>query len=800
VPGDSIHDISRGWECVNGEEWSGAVGKPCTPNGEQHPQAFLTLPTSCTGRSELVVSGDSWPKRAKPEGFELSPPPEPPFMEALNGCGELPFSPLIGVTTPESRAASTPTGLNVDVDVPQQTTLEAKGKAEADVKETEVVLPEGMQASPGAAAGLLTCSAAQLGFDGGGVEGTQLENNHFSPEAVSCPDASKIGTVRIKTPLLSSELTGSVYFAEQDTNPFISPLVLYLVSEDPLSGVRVKLAGEVRINETTGQLVSVFKDTPQLPFEELELALFGGPRATISTPTSCGSHTTTSSFAPWSGGSSASPSASFNVETGPGGGPCTGSPPPFAPSFQAGSTNTQAAAFTPFALTLEHSDGDQALSGLTMHLPPGVAALLSSVTPCAEPQAARNECGLESLIGYSTASSGLGLESYTLPGSVYLTGPYKDAPFGLSIVTPAVAGPFNLGDVTVRSTISIDPSTAAVTITSDPFPTIIKGVPVQLKQLNVTIDRAGFQFNPTNCHTMAITGTLTGAQGSSEGVSYPFQATNCASLPFAPKLTASAGGHVGKAGGASLDVKITSAGLGQANIHKVDLTLPKALPSRLTTLHKACLEAVFDANPAACDAGSVIGTAIVRTPILKSPLRGPAYLVSHGGAAFPDVEFVLQGEGITLIIDGTTDIKAGITYSKFETAPDAPFTTFEAVLPTGPYSVFTANVPMKAKYSLCGTSLAMPTEITGQNGAVIKQSTKIAVTGCAKVKKLTRAQKLEKALRACKTYRKKAKRAKCKKQALKQYGRLRRKPPRKGVFRDDGVYDSAGRGLIRRLR
>src|SRR5256886_15150267 len=131
-----------------------------------------------------------------------------------------------------------------------------------------------------------------------------------------------------------------------------------------------------------------------------------------------------------------------------------------------------------------------------------------------------------------------------------------------------------------------------------------------------------------------------------------------------------------------------------------------------------------------CPEGSNIGRATIRTPVFTNPLAGPAYLVSHGNAAFPDVEFVLQGEGIKLILDGKTDIKKGITYSRFESTPDAPFTRFETTLPAGPHSALTANVPEKKKFNLCGEKLLMPTEITGQNGVLIKQKTKIKITGC----------------------------------------------------------------------
>jgi hypothetical protein len=359
---------------------------------------------------------------------------------------------------------------------------------------------------------------------------------------------------------------------------------------------------------------------------------------------------------------------------------------------------------------------------------------------------------------------------------VYITGPFGDAPFGLEIVTPANAGPFNLGYITVRSKLYIDPNNASVTIVSDPLPTQIRGIPLQIKRVIVNVDRPNFEFNPTNCNPTSIGGTVTGSEGASAAVSSPFQVGGCEHLPFKPTLTASTKGQASKADGANFDVTVRSAGVGQANIQKVLLQLPKALPARLPTLQKACTEGAFAANPASCPEGSVIGIATIHTPVLSSPLMGPAYLVSHGAAGFPDVEFVLQGEGITLVLDGKTQIKKQITYSKFDSAPDAPFTVFETVLPQGPHSALTANLPEKDRFNLCSSSLRMPTEIVGQNGAVIKQNTRIQEQGCRGVKaveqtRLSRAQLLKRALAACRRRhrRSRAKRVACEKQSRKRF-------------------------------
>jgi hypothetical protein len=312
---------------------------------------------------------------------------------------------------------------------------------------------------------------------------------------------------------------------------------------------------------------------------------------------------------------------------------------------------------------------------------------------------------------------------------VYLTGPYKGAPFGLSIVVPANAGPFHLGNVVVRAAIHVDPQSAALTIASDPLPQIIDGIPLRLRTVNVTVDRPGFIFNPTDCAQQQIAATITAAQGASASVSSPFAVGGCAALGFRPMFTASGPAKTSRAGGAALDVKVGYAA-GQANIGSVAVTLPKQLPARLSTVQQACPEAVFDANPASCDTGSLVGTGTASTPILSTPLSGPAYLVSHGGAAFPDIVIVLQGQGITLDLVGNILIsKSGVTSATFAHVPDAPISGFDLSLPEGPHSA------LAAVGSLCTSPLSMPTTIIGQNGARIKQSTRIKITGCPKAKK-----------------------------------------------------------------
>ena len=783
-PQSPSHESSRGWACLRDTEVN---GETCTPPEQPTNTPFLTLPTSCLGGLATVAQAQAWSGAQSEASYALQNDLAEP-LTALQDCGEVPFNPTLSAQPVEEgeghpagaavSSASAPAGLDVNISLP----AEEHDLGESAVRSTTVTLPEGVQLSPSAANGLEACSEAQIGYEGPGSSRDPFVPNtsgvseplRFSQAPAACPEASKVGLVRIKSPDLSHELEGAVYLAEQEHNPFGSLFALYLVAEDPALGIRVKLAGQVSLNEQTGQVTSTFSETPQVPFEALKLHFFEGPRASLSTPPLCGTYATQASFTPWSSVTPLSRQASFPIASGPEGQSCA-NPLPFGPALKAGSASPQAGAFTSFTLTLTDPDADQRLQALSVHLPAGIAAILASVTPCPEPQAAQEQCGPESLIGSSLASAGLGSEPYELTGRVYLTGPYEGAPFGIEVVTPAVAGPFNLGTVTVRSRIEVDPHTAAVTISSDPIPTIVKGVPAQIKQLYVTVNRPGFQFNPTSCSPGPVTATLTGNQGATSTTSYPFNTSNCASLPFHPGVSASTHGKTSKADGASLALTFKSKD-GEAHVAKTILTIPATLPARLTTIQKACIAATFETNPANCPEGSDIGTAAVHTPVLKNPVAGPIYLVSHGNAAWPDAELVLQGEGITVILDGQTAIKKGITTSSFQTVPDVPFETVQATLPEGPHSALTTNLPLKDHYSLCGQHLTIPTALAGQNTTVVNENVKVAVQGChavkaSKARRLTRKQKLIRALKACRRAHPyaRAKRTGCERRARRTY-------------------------------
>jgi hypothetical protein len=740
VPGDGRHDNIRGWNCMARLEHAPA----CVPTGEEDPPPLLTMPTACEGPVTTNVESDSWQQAGDftaPFEYVLKDNIGRPV--AMDGCNRLPFTPSVRVT-PDGQAASTPTGLTVDEHVPQESDLNPTGLAESAVKGLSVVLPEGVALNPSGADGLQACSQEQIGLQ--------------SFAAASCPQAAKIATVKIKTPLLAEPLEGAAYLATQDANPFGSLVAMYVYAEAPIAGVRAKAVGEVLENPVTGQITAhferdpVFADDPryaaepeadylpEVPFEDIELHFFGGDRAPLTTPARCGAYTTAGTFTPWSGNETTESNSTFDVTSGPNGSPCE-SPLPFNPTLTTGTSSIQAGGFSPFVMTMSREDGEQSLQAVKLRMPPGLLGTLSTVKLCGEPQADAGTCGAESQIGETIVSVGVGGDPYTVTGGkVYITGPYEGAPYGLSIVNPAKAGPFDLGQVIVRAKVEVDPETAQLTITTDTsgaykIPTILDGIPLEIKHVNVDINRPDFTFNPTNCNPLAVAGSLQSSEGASASLSIPFQATNCAVLAFKPKLAASTSGKTSRADGASLRVKLSyPAGPYDANIARVKVELPKALPSRLTTLQKACTAEVFDANPAGCPAASIVGHATATTPVLPVPLEGPAYFVSHGNEAFPSLIIVLQGYGVTVHLVGSTYISTkGITSSTFKTVPDVPVGTFELTLPQGPYSALTANTNLcKAK------SLAMPTEFVGQNGALIKTTTKITTSGCPKATKTTR--------------------------------------------------------------
>jgi hypothetical protein len=826
VPGDPSHDPFR-----TGAEGGCHEGGAFSPNECKPDSAplkpFLTLPTSCGEAQPFSISANTWQDPSTFFGASVLTHDANGVPTGFTGCEDLGFAPTI-TTSPDTSYSDTPAGLTVEVKPPVGGLEDPEQLGTSDIQNTTVALPEGLAINPGQAAGLQACPVGRPSFEPGNErygDALTTEEEKVKGEEddgpANCPPRSKIGTVKIRSPLIEAteekEFEGNVYVLQSN------PPDLKLLVAASADGVNLKLVGDVHICESAGetiagktceapgQLITTFEHTPELPSTLFKLSFSGGPQAALDTPAQCGSYTTTSEFVPWSNmpGSSqnfisdAFPTAAFSLTEGPGGGPCSSSPLPFAPELIAGSTTDQAGGFTNFSLLLERGDGQQRIERLQFKAPEGLSGMLSQVPLCPEPQAQAGTCSSTSQIGHATVASGPGPYPLVIPqpgepeSPIYLTGAYEGAPFGLSIVTHVLAGPFNLGTIVTRARIEIDPHTAQITVTTDPLPQVVAGVPTDLRLINSVIDRPGFMFNPTNCASQAFSGTAWGAAApgqnepsTSAPISTHFGVGSCRELAFSPDFKVSTSGRTSKARGASLDVKVqypsTSPGHGQAtsqaNIASVKVELPKQLPSRLTTLQKACTAAQFSSNPAGCPAASIVGHAVVHTPVLPVPLEGPAYFVSNGGEAFPNLIMVLQGYGVTVELVGDTFInKAGITSSTFKSTPDVPFSSFELNLPEGPFSALAANTnlcaPTKTKTvkkrvtvrrrgrtrhlvrklkELVPETLTMPTTIVGQNGAEIHQNTKVEVTGCSK---------------AVRHERKKAKRGKGKTARRKRKGR-----------------------------
>ncbi len=736
VPADPSHDFQRCGILDSFAEPPACEGETNDDRSFPHnaryaATPFLRNPTSCTPAGvglEMSAIAETWQNpgaRHVASFFTHLPAPHEATQIGTTGCDLVPFDPSISMAG-DSGVAGGPSGLAVGVTMPQNEN--PTGLAQADLKKAVVTLPEGVTINPSTANGLGACSSAQIGLLG--TNFPEPNPIHFNEAEPACPENSRIGTALIKTPLLKDPLEGAVYLAAQGDNPFGSLLAMYLVAKGP--GVLLKVPGLIQADPNTGRLTATFDHNPQLPFSSLKLIFKEGPRAPLINPPTCGSYATSAAFSSWAQPENpVSRSASLQISSGADGGACA--PLGFSPAFTGGTVGADAGAFSPLVLSFSRGDGEQTIRGLTATLPPGALAKLAGVALCADADANAGSCPAASQIGSVTVASGAGPTPFTLTGKVFLTGPYNGGPFGAVVVVPALAGPFNLGNVVVRNSIRIDEHTAQATIVSDAFPEFVNGsgIPADIRHVDVTLDRAGFSFNPTNCDALRMAGTLSSNQGVNAAISAPFQAVNCAKLPFKPKFTASTSARTSRAAGASLTVKIGYPKGSQANIRAVKVNLPPQLASRLTTLQQACLDTTFDRNPAACPAGSSVGVAKAVTPVLAKPLSGPAYFVSHGGAKFPELIIVLQGEGITVQLGGETFINSkGITSSTFRSVPDVPIGSFELNLPRGPHSVLGVG----GKVDLCKTKLLMPTAITAQNGAVIRQSTKIAVSGCVKHK------------------------------------------------------------------
>ena len=516
-------------------------------------------------------------------------------------------------------------------------------------------------------------------------------------------------------------------------------------------------AGKVEPNKETGQITTTFDENPQLPFGKLTFTFHQGATSPLVTPPTCGSFLSEAALTPWSVPTQEHLLSSFfEITSGILGGPCpAGGVPPFNPSVISGTKDNDASAYSPFYLRIIRQDGEQEITKFSTTLPDGLTGNLSGIPFCpdANIERSRTVTGTEELehpscpasteIGHTIVEAGVGSVLAQTPGKLYLAGPYHGSSLSVVSITAAKVGPFDLGTVVIRFALRINPATAQVEIdgsTSDPIPHIIDGIVVHVRDIRVYVSREGFIINPTSCNPMSISDTIVGAGANYAdpadqtpvSVSTPFQAADCSSLSFKPDFKVAVSAKNVRTEGVNFKATVSypNAPLGsQANISKFRVELPKQLPSRLTTLQKACRASVFDANPAECPPASLIGHAKAITPILPEPLIGPAYFVSNGTAKFPELVMVLQGYSITIVLHGETFISSqGVTSTTLDAVPDEPIGFFELVFPAGPNSVLTANG------NLCKSKLLMPTEIVGQNGLGIQEKTKVSVAGCKATK------------------------------------------------------------------
>jgi hypothetical protein len=774
VPASPEHDVERVQVCQGATELVCEFGE--TPQQQQEQgledrevtlgpvsanvpvKPFLSNPTSC-GSFTASMSAYSWeePARVSEASTEVGP---------IGECERVHFDPSIEVQ-PSTTSAESPSGLEVSLVVPQ-TWEQPFNIATSNLKETKVTLPEGMTANPSLAAGLGACTQQQYASE-----------KSSSLPGEGCPPESKIGSILIETPLLDETIPGAIYIATPYENPFPetghpngSLLALYVVAKDPERGILIKVAGKIEPNPVTGQLVTTFgatpsfegipasQGTPQQPFTRFTLKFRPGATAPLVSPQTCGAYTAQAQLTPWSEPLEpsllASSSKSFEITSGVHEGPCpAGGVPPFKPQVISGTQNNDGASYSPFYLRILREDGEQELVKFSTILPPGLTGNLTGIPFCSDAaiEAAKlvtgaeeeehPSCPVASEIGHTIVEAGVGSVLAQNPGKIYLAGPYHGAPLSIVSITAAKVGPFDLGTVVIRFALDINPISGQVEVSgaqSDPIPHIIKGIVVHVRDIRVYMDRPSFTLNPTDCAAQNVTDAIVGsgsnyanpANEDTVNVNTPFQAADCASLAFKPAFRVTATGKTSRKAGAGLSVDLTMPGaLGtHSNIRSVKVDLPKQLPSRLTTLQKACTNAQFEANPSGCPSASKVGYAVANTPILPVPLEGPAYFVSHGGAKFPELIIVLQGYGFTIDLHGETFInKAGITSSTFHTIPDEPVGSFQLTLPQGPDSALAANG------NLCTSKLTMPTAFVAQNGAEIHQTTKITATGCPKTKK-----------------------------------------------------------------
>jgi len=675
APGDPRHDNSRGWGCVYNIGDPGSCQRP--PGlGEE---AFLRLPVSCVTPMDFSIEAEPW---NVPFGTVVSL--RSVLGPQMSGCNQVPFAPEVS-GAPTSKLAGSPSGLDFQVDMPNAGLLNKDAISEGQAKRVEVTLPEGMTVNPSQAEGLVGCSSADL-----------RRESFDSLPGEGCPEASKVGELKISTPLLKEEARGSLYVATPFDNPFSSLIALYMVAKVPERGVLVKQAGVVRPDPQTGQLTTIFDDLPQIPFSTVKLNLRAGARSSLVTPPACGAYDIVAKFTPWSANDPDNPAAAeivtktsaFEIERGVNGGDCpSGATPPFHPGLFAGTVNNAAKAYSPFNLRLTRQDGEQEFTNFSIKLPPGVIGKLAGVGTCPDaaiaaakartgPNGAQEEldapsCPANSQVGRTLAGSGVGASLTYVPGKVYLAGPYNGAKLSMVAITAAKVGPFDLGTVVVREALKVNPETAEVFVDaagSDPLPHIIQGIEVHLRDIIVEVDRPEFVLNPTNCDRTSTASTVLGsgldfasaADNVPVTVTSPFQAADCSSLPFKPKLSLQLLGGT-KRGDTPRLKAVLKARPGDANIGKAQVTLPHSAFLEQAHIRTVCTRVQFNAgggNGEQCPKGSVYGKAKAITPLLDEPLQGKVYLRSSNHE-LPDLVAALHSSKVDVNLVGRIDSLRG---------------------------------------------------------------------------------------------------------------------------------------------
>lgn len=695
-------------------------GQKVECRGPDDPEAlekpFLTLPTRCGSQSSTTkIVADSWEEPGKLASAEFTGP-------AVTGCDKVKFEPQIAFK-PTSQQADSPTGMEVELTMPTAGLEEKDGIAQANLEGTTVTLPEGMAVNPASANNLQACTLEQLGMSAEGVP---------NDEPVACPDASKLGTVEATTPILEKPLPGTVYLAKQGSNPFDSLLALYLVIDSPERGILVKLAGKVSPDPATGRLTVTFDDNPQAPIGSVKLRFAGGDRAALINPPRCGNYLIKTEFTPWTAVDPANPTpdeivtreSSFDVTQGPNGGACPSGG--FDPKLSAGLANAQAGATSPFHLRLTREDGTQRLRGVSTTTPPGLSAYLKSL-PCCPADAvtgvptgpgtgaallASPPCPPGSQIGTVAAGAGAGPDPFFIDtGRVYLGCVYKGAPLSLAIVTPAVSGPFDLGNVGVMTALHLNPQTAQITAVSDPIPTILHGIPLDVRDIRIDIDRPNFTLAPTNCEPLATTAVVTGDGGATANLSDRFQVGGCDKLGFKPNLKLRLKGSPKRGAYQRLTATLTARPGKDANIARASVALPHSIFLAQEHIRTVCTRVQYAAD--ACPAGSIYGKARATSPLVDYPLTGFVYLRSSSNP-LPDMVLNLKGpdyQPIEVDLVGRIDSVNGGIRSTFDTAPDAPVSKFTLEMRGGKKSLLVSS------RDLCkGKSQRATVQMTAQNG------------------------------------------------------------------------------------